>query len=333
MRAAKVRKAPRLVASDTTSIVKDQPAGTLLKNWYAQNYGYGSFWGYIYNYSSDGDTKDIVLGANNEVWIKNPVTNFATDSWVRGYKTTGDTIEVKLPQKIYSEGSGEEEDPVFNYSAWATRLGTVEMDGEEYYDFIPTDDGIVKYVMRNDSLIKIDDSLCVSIGTSEAIPDYGYEAATWAGYAEYSFNATKMNEVATTLPANAVVETYLMAYAPTDTTTDARVVKVAIDGSDIYLSGLSDNMPDNFAKGKIEGGKAVFGLSYLGVDTVTLAHTYFSPATREYVYDEYSEAWAYDVSGADQIAFAYDAEAKTLKASEGGMLVNKGKYYVNQQEE
>lgn len=328
MRAITARKAARKVADDTTQIVKEQPAGTLLKNWYASTLGYGSFWGYIYNSSSDGDTKNIVIADNGEVWIKDPVTAFPTDSWVKGTKTVGDTIEVKLPQRIYTEGGDEEDDVVFNYSAWAYKYTEIEYEGEYYGDFVPTDDGIVKYVLRNDSLIKLDNDIIVGIGTSEYIAEY--DAATWAGYAEYALKANKFNEP-TYAPAGSVkIENYLMTYAPTDSTSDARPVKVAIDGTDIYLGGLSNNQPDNWAKGKLEGGKAVFKSSYLGVDTVTYAHTFFFPVEATSVYDEVYEEYYDSMYTVDQIVFDYDATAKTLK-SEGSFVVNKGNKAVNYQ--
>lgn len=334
MRAATSRKAPRKVADDTTQIVKEQPEGTLLKNWYASTLGYGSFWGYLYNSSSDGDTKDIVVADNGDVWIKDPVTAFPTDSWVKGTKTVGDTIEVKLPQRIYSEGgeSGDEDDIVFNYSAWALKYTEVEEEGEYYVDFVPTEDGIVKYVLRNDSLIKLDNDIIVGIGTSEAIPEYDYPAASWAGYAEYAMEAVKFDVPTSAPSASAKVEDYLMTFALTDSTTDARPVKVAIDGTDIYLGSLSDNQPDNWAKGKLEGGKATFEPCYLGVDTVTYAHTFFYPVASESVWDDIYEEYYDSVYTLEEIVFDYDADAKTLK-TEGDFIINKGQNYVNAQAE
>ena len=318
-------------AAGADTIITSQPQGTLYKNWYQYSEGYYIFWGYILAGANDGNTQDFVIADDGSVYLKNPIGNFATNSWIKGYKATGDTIAFDLPQKIYSETTQDDDgnDETINISAYRMLLTTVD-DPEEgsYKTYIPDSNSqTVKFVLRNDSLFKAEPDVLLGMGETET--------GDWAGYGDWTNDIHKVTDVADA-PANPdVTDKYLIKHVLSDSTIDYQVGKVAVEGNNIYLGGINPNMPNHWVKGRIEGKKAIFDKqAYLGVDTVTLAHTYFIPTGKETkveIFDD--EEYPYDsVYAVKEIVFDYDATAKTLKST-GGFVVNKGIKDINQQAE
>lgn len=181
----------------------------------------------------------------------------------------------------------------------------------------------VKYVLRNDSLIKVDDF------SNDVIVGLATEDGEWTGYGDYKNVSFKEKDVPVSLPASAVAQTYQLDYGDPETeNTDSRLVKVAFDGDDVYVGSLTDSNPDAWAKGKIDGDKVVFdGKQYMGIDEEKGYHSYFVPAGRTQVYDSYYDEMVDSLYFADQTVFDFNAEAKTLK-SDGSFLVNAGKNNV-----
>ncbi len=182
-------------------------------------------------------------------------------------------------------------------------------------------------MLRGDSLVfaESDGINCLlGLGTSDG---------DWAGYGDYLVSLKKF-EQPTVAPTNpAAAEGALMTYASsTEDGKDYQTIKVAIEGDDIYLGALTDNQPNAWAKGKIEGNKATFeGGQYLGVDTVTEAHVYFATCGHDSIYDEEYD-YTYDSTYAvKQIVFDYDPVAKTLKNDSLGIAVSKGNKALNEQ--
>ena len=304
----------------TPTIIKDQPAGTLHKNWYQYTEGWTTFMGfYIYRVYTDGGAIDWVDGSDGNVYVKNLIGTFYSDAWLKGENAEGDTVVFYLPQTVYAETYEGEST---YYSLWRFKFS---QDDQWYL----ADDSTqtVKFVLRGDSLefAENDDYDCL-IGLGSADGD-------WVGYGDYLVKAKKFDQ-ATVAPANpAAAEGYLMTYAAsTEDGKDYQPVKVAVEGDDIYLGALTENQPNAWAKGKIEGGKATFeGNQYLGVDTVTEAHTFFMACGHDSIYDaeyDYTYDSAYAVK---QIVLDYDPVAKTLKNAKEGFAVSKGNLGLNAQ--
>ena len=125
-------------------------------------------------------------------------------------------------------------------------------------------------------------------------------------------------------PASAEVSKYQVRFINKDGQDDARIINLAIDGKDLYLGNLSENAPDNWAKGKIDGDKAVFeGKIYMGVDPVEQIHSFFAPLGSKKIWNELYGVEVDSFYFEKSISFDYDAVAKTLK-SDGMFDVNKG---------
>ncbi len=310
----------RRAEGETPTIIKNQPEGTLHKSWYQYSEGWTAFLGYyIYKVYTDGGAIDWVDGADGNVYVKNLIGTYYSDAWLKAEKAEGDTIVFNLPQAVYEESYDGES--AF-YSLWRFKYS----EEEQYY---LVDDSIqtVKFVLRGDSLefAESNDIDCmIGLGSDE-----GY----WAGYGDYLVKAKKF-EMPTVSPSDpAAAQGYLMTYASsTEDGKDYQTMKVAIEGDDIYLGALTDNQPNAWAKGKIEGNKATFeGNQYLGVDTVTEAHVFFMACGHDSIYDEEYD-YTYDsIYAVKQVVFDYDPVAKTLKSDKEGIAVSKGLIDINPQ--
>lgn len=313
-------------AASINEIISEQPAGNLYKNQYQYAEGYYAFYGYIFSGYNDGSAVDYVVADDgNTVYLKNPISNFSTNSWIKGYKAKGDTIQFDFPQRIYAEQDGE---TTYNYDAYRMVFTVAETNQGQVKTYVPDQTSqTIKFVLRNDSLFKTDADALLGLGAEED--------GAWTGYGDWTNDISKVNDTPSAPQKPEAAGQFLISYnvPDDDETVHFQKAKVAIEGNDVYLGGINPNQPDAWAKGKLEGDKVTFAKSYMGVDETTAAHTYFVPAGKEKAYMDLGdeEPYEYDSLYAEKsIVFDYDAKAQTLK-SEGGFVVNKGLKDINQQ--
>ncbi len=299
-------------------LIKDQPEGTLHDNWYGESEGYLVYWGYVYSSTYDGDIARFVTNDKGEVYLQNAMSTLLTDTWIKGEKAEGDTIQFSFPQKYYeaalTDDFGEETGETAAYYLYRMNL---DEENEELK--IDETSQTIKYVLRNDSLIRVDNlDNDVYLGI---VNDEGY----WVGYADYYQAWSKMDDELSTPPVSAEKQRYQIDYLNDEEIESSSLVNVAFDGDDIYLGGLTDSAPDNWVKGKISDGKAVFkGKTYMGPDKTNGVHTFFGGIGTKSVWDEEYEEYVDSSYVEDEYAFDYDETAKTLKADGTfGVLIGK----------
>ena len=86
--------------SENEDLIVEQPEGKVYKNLYSYAEGFYSMWGVIFDGKKDGVARDLVIADDGTFYIQNPMTFFPTNSWIKGHRTVGDTVVVKLPQII-----------------------------------------------------------------------------------------------------------------------------------------------------------------------------------------------------------------------------------------
>ena len=292
-------------AQDNDPVIHTPPAGTVY-NLYRQTTGYESFFYNAMSHESSGDWSRLVVTDDGEVYMENPVNAFYTNSWMKGYKAQGDTICFNFPQAIYSEegASGTQ----YGY----LRRMTLTADGKNYEP--ATDGQTMKYVFRNDSLIKVDDAL-LGVCTDQG---------AWVSYGEL----TSVNHVVNDndiRPADAAsVHDGMMLYM-SGTAARQYPVKTAIEGDKVYIGSLTTNLQGGYwMRGELKDGVATFPSSQLlGIDTITRTYVYAVNANVTEQEDPYSGTY-YEPSFLDEpIQFAYNANDGTL-FFRGNLVVNKG---------
>lgn len=320
-----------MMKSAPSDMVTQQPEGEL-KTLVGNLGGYYSIFGYILPIGDTGRAVDVVYGKDGNFYIKNPFSQFKTDTWLKG-TMDGDVISFDV-QPIYYESATDTDAGTVCY-ACKMKYGYVEDYGQDYWS-ADVDDPIVKMVVRNDSIVMQNENGYAGLGLF-------YESGEWTGFGEFRKILTPQTDVAVSLPASAVGKDYVMTYGKWETGADSisidrQLVKVFKDGDDYYLSDLTGHDDHIYAKGTMSGNKLTLKSGqYMGLST---ADNY--AAIR---YFEYFEAmgWktvpssAYESSYKDStyikddFVFDYDAATDRFTGEDNYIAVNGGNTKVNMQ--
>lgn len=306
----------------TAPIIDAQPEGKLHANFYFSGESFVNMMGYEAQLPFDGIWGKIVEAPDNKtIYINNPIGAYYSTAWIKGERTTGDTIEVKLPQQfVHEEYDGMSND------AWLYKLVPVkvEQDGETYTTFKPDSTSqTVKYVWRNDNIVLVNttqDSKLLGMCT---------EAGEWYGYGDYIQQYTVFDQQPVA-PKDETKATQMSITYYNSGQMYGRVKKAVREGNDIYIAGLNENIPSGWAKGTISGNKATFsGHQYMGLDTVTASYAFFEPVSRNMVWDSEIGDSIESLTLADAITFDYDADKGTL-STDSTFVANQGYKMFNQ---
>lgn len=306
----------------TAPIIDAQPEGKLHANLYFSGESFVDMMGYEAQLPFDGIWGKIVEAPDNKtIYINNPIGAYYSDAWIKGERTTGDTIEVKLPQQfVHEEYDGMSTD------AWLYKLVPVkvEQDGETYTTFMPDSTSqTVKYVWRNDSIVLVNstqDSKLLGMCT---------ETGDWYGYGDYIQQYTVFDQQPVA-PKDESKATQMSITYYDSGQMYGRVKKAVREGNDIYIAGLNENIPSGWAKGTISGNKATFsGHQYMGLDTVTASYAFFEPVSHSMVWDSEIGDSIESLTLADAITFDYDADKGTL-STDSTFVANQGYKMFNQ---
>ena len=215
-----VKKAPAMIT--------EQPAGKLYKNMYGYAEGFESQWGDIYEATKDGVARDFVIGDDGSYYMQNPISINPTGTWIKGDKAEGDTIVFKLPQQIFVKDNGDGDGVKY----YASRMVFKVVDGNNQY-VIDEDSQDMKFVWRNDSLIKVNDGALLGM-TSE----YG----AWNGIGDLR-SETTVNPFVNAAPKDpSKAEKYIFTFHPSERTTTQRISDVVIEGDDFYADNIDSKI-------------------------------------------------------------------------------------------
>lgn len=246
---------------------------------YYMDYGYlmlGSFTG-VTNMVWDADT----------VYIKDIVTSFKWDSYVKGVRNADGSIDVNLPQTLYAyEYNGldyiyEANLVQFSYEYVEQEDGTMAV--AQHTEVI--DDVDVTYAFDPDTnsyTLQLNEGWSVPTGdyTPENMPEYAIcftylgeeenedgeveQKLLFGGFGDAIQKFTRFDETATMVPDGLQAQQCALS-----SDYDARLVDVWIDeaNSKVYVSNLYDYLPDAAIVGDIKDDQVVFkSPQYLGYD-------------------------------------------------------------------
>ena len=294
-------------ASKAPEMITEQPEGKLYKDMYGYSEGFISQWGMIYEDVKDGVARDFVVGDDGSYYMKSPISSQPTDSWIKGDKAEGDTIVFKLPQQIYTLDYGDG-NPIKYY---ASRMVYQQIDGENQY-VIDEKSQDIKFVWRNDSLIKCENDVLLGMSS---------EAGSWNGLGDLVSVTTICPFVNEAPKDMSKVAKYIFTFHPSERTTTQRISQVVIEGDDFYADNIDANIPDAWIHGKIKDGKVVFsGAQFLGLDKNASQYRFNFPAN--VYYDE--ETYMTEYKTLDEVSFDYDAATGNLSNCQYGFMSNYG---------
>ena len=253
-------RAKRAAAEDLP-LITEQPKGTLYANYYGNELGYEIFWGGVVSTEIDGAAEDFVIADNGDVYLKDAMSTLRQGNWIKGHKAEGDTIVFNFPQKYYQQEAEDEKGNPTGEMEYCYLWRTVLSDGRD--SFVPDSTSqTIKYVFRNDSLIRVDDfkeGIYLSLADADGV---------WVGFNDFRSTWVKCKDQKAVLPSTAKPEKYQLDYFfNANGQSDTRIINVATVDNAIYLGNLSDGNPDGWVKGELKDGKAYFkGKNYLGVE-------------------------------------------------------------------
>ena len=289
--------------------IMEAPEGVLYDNMYATSFAYGLGWGDIYIQDVDGGIGKVVEGTDGNLYIYNPISQgyiwFSILPWIKAEPTGDGKYVVKLPQLyIYDYG-----DPYYAYC--------MHYDEDEGMPVVE-EEGEIEFTWENGVLTQLGDKF---IGLCDATADWFYMADQHIVYAPQTDEPIM-------LPGDVNVKSYTMTYLtdPEDlTATRERVVNVYIDGEDIYLGALNNNLPDSYIKGTLKDGKATFPTrQYLGVDDYYNGHIYVLTG-EAFVDTETYGTPVFNYNLNDEIVFNVDENARNIVAEwPAAMVTNVG---------
>lgn len=252
----------------------------------------------VYNEDQSGIVT-ILEAEGGKVYIKDPVSHYAQNSWVEGTRD-GNTITVAAGQPLAWNANYSTTLGLYWGNVQSTSTGnTYVKDGETTTITFTVDDEAGTVTLDGSSQDKI-------------ITVFWDDDNSWSGYGDYStvWTLNTEYEPASTdpivLPDGAEVQNWYADGAgssavPTD-------VMVAFVGNEVYISGLTSNFPDAWIKGTLDGTTVTFSkFQFVGMYSSTMP------------------IWAVGVdsetSALQDFTMTFDSEAQTLTLDENQLLV------------
>lgn len=307
------------VKAEATSdqLITETPTGELFPYAYGRAHGYYVFWGSVVEGSSDGNVMEFVDG-DTDFYVKNPFSTLVTGSWLKGEKKNAvqaaalDTVIVSLPQPIYIGDVEDSEGNVSTQTLYASRLA-INYDETGQKKVTYADNQTMKFTWDGDTLKKV--------GGDDVLGLTNLDGG-WFGYGDDSIMIYKIKELPVEVPAFAQKSKYVMSFKYDESSRQAKVVQVAMDGNDVYVGGLVDGQ-NLWAKGTLSGNKVVFEKQYLGIDSKELYHKFFIPVKVDSTYDESWGSWTLTTTAEDKLEFEMDAATGKLFTAKD-FIVNTG---------
>lgn len=243
----------------------------------------------VYSAEQSGNVEVII--ANDEAYIKDPVSRYTQGSWVKG-TIAGNTITVAAGQ------------PLAYNTNYSTTLGLYWGNYDE-----STEAGWNKQEGDITFTINEEAKTITLEGSNENlyIGIFWDDDNSFAGYGDYETVWTlnegyePPSEELVVLPEGAEVLTWYREQTNATSTGTTSVtgtdVKVAFVGSDVYVAGIFTQFPDAWIKGTIDGTTVTFaGGQFVGY------------------YDGSTPIWAFgtDESALEDFTMTYDAAAQSL---------------------
>lgn len=250
------------VTTDANGIITDV-AGVEPKMYLRATTGTAYYYSESVKITTQSGTVTIIEDGNN-VYIKNPITRYTTEAWVKGTKS-GNAITVPTRQPLMYNTKYE--------TTISLRWGVITAEGKlqaaddhaEAFTFtvngnVLTLEGTAKFTGEADAYYMgaywDDDNSATGFGDAETIltydPDYvapSTELVTLPTGAEYTgwyMNGTSLS-------------------SDSETPIKNRSVNVSVFGNEIYVQGISESFPTAWVKGTIDGTTVKFDkFQYVG---------------------------------------------------------------------
>ncbi len=253
-------------AADTT-IITEQSAGDYKIYTRAGSAVY-SDWGGLYAMDQSGFVEEMVKDANGNVWMRNILTMVNNDSWVKGkLSADGKTITIDPDQYIAFDQTTQ------SYLQLKHAKLTMVVDSTDTtYTYVP-DGKAITYTVT-DTAIVLDNAASVGEGLAVFYAG-GSDNGKWANFTDIQTVLKQKDITITKAPEGLATERYAVvstrSYSDGVNDKDVKWVNVGVTGNQVYISGLSNNLPqDTWVVGNFNDDKTAITFPYgqaMGVRT------------------------------------------------------------------
>lgn len=298
-------------AQDAPTIITEPAPGDTI-NLYRTSAGFYNTYAGAAPTSDTGDLQRLVFGEDGAVYLQNPINAFFQKAWIKGTKGDDNTIVFQLPQAIYGEESFFTGEMEYGYASC--------MHKED-------NDGVANYVINDDEhqtlVYKWENNTLTMQGGDDFMLGCTFDGGKWNGYGETSNVAYQLENTGIEPSADAKVYDGLMLYMDTDKQSQMVTVKYAIDGNDVYLGNLSDNIKGYWIKGTMADNIATFpATSFIGIDQKTYSYVYASSAVMGKGTDELGNEIDKACISKEPMTFTYNPADNSF-FNKGMMLIHK----------
>lgn len=292
----------KIVETLSDGILREAPAGTKVEcmTRYASffpDYGGDRLW----CWPILGKPAHYILGEDGNLYIYNPIvtapfSNKPIMSYIKAENIDGKYI-AKFPQAIFQENFKDKDEIMYLNLA---------KHCETAYEIVEAENNQVEFVIE-------DDVLKALIPEGEEIGDYALATFTgegvWSYYANYQMWLSPFKDTAATPPSDGIINDWEISYSLGGVNAKT-TVSVIINDDEIWIKGISQNIPDAWAHGEIDGDKVYFD-KYLGLAESVGQYIYlFRCSTDE------------DVARLEDLVFNYNPALKTLTLIGYQLIVN-----------
>lgn len=289
--------------ADEAPITEPTGEGTLYK---ADGQGWMNYMG-ILTMQVQFTTLNEIYMDGTDVYIKNPISQFATDTYMKG-TLNGDKIVCTFPQLIYQEEGS-------NY--YATRLDGVEEPNDwgttTWVYSMPEENNEIVYTLEDGKWVMEGEGFGMILGMVD-------EEWDWVGFGDCDVVYAEFNETAIEAPEGLETEEWVFVADG-----GGHKVNVGFVDNEVYIQGISVYIPDAWVKGEVKENSIVFeGGQYMGsYDSPGGFYLAFLVGGEEYMTGEGSVNYYI----LPEIEFEYDAEAKSM-SFDNTLFVNSNPDYI-----
>lgn len=200
----------------------------------------------------------LVFGDNGEVYLRNPFSQFVTNSYLEGEvknSETGETLVFELPQQVMVyEADGEYYDLFACMLAFSADGESIELADNQDLEFTKVED---KWIMAD----------------PDAILGLTFDDSVWTGFAEMQMVYSPVMDSVAEVPDNLNYESWMLTYG-----NEGHFVELAVDGEKCYLKNMLNTSEESLAPivGTVsEDGFSFPSPQFIGVNEVNSYLTYF----------------------------------------------------------
>lgn len=256
-----------------------------------------------------GSAVEAVTTSDGSFYITNPVTDYPAFSWLKAEKSD-DKIIIKGANAIAYDYDSNDND----FIAYLVPMVIAEEEQSGQSTYVASEDLTFELIKDENGVYQAADPKML-LGVCSLVKN----EFRWIGYGDRKISLRLFTEEAPQFPEGAVTEKWVID----DNYGTPTFSNVYIDGNDIYVEGLDDQLPSAVAKGTITGDKVTFANNqYQGIDPIYTLHSFIHGATFEYDYDDYGELTPVKAIEKDVIEFNYDATNKKLTSVDGYVVTS-----------